>query len=107
MSLLTLTEKNFKEEVLDSPEAILVDFWADWCAPCRSMSYVLETLAKENPELRIGKVNVDEEETLADNYAIMSIPTLLLFHHGKIIREFTGMVDKEDLLDALRLLPQS
>ncbi len=104
MALIQLNEKNFKTEVLDSSLPVLVDFWAEWCGPCRMIAPVLEDLSLSlNGKLKIVKVNVDEAGELAASYNIMSIPTLLLFKNGQIVQQMVGAMSKDQLL--LKLKP--
>lgn len=99
MKELNLTKENFAQEVLNSDKPVLVDFWAPWCAPCRMMAPVLEEFAKEYGEkIKVAKVNVDEEEKLASQYGIMSIPALLVFKNGKVTASSAGFIPKENLL---------
>ena len=99
---LTLTQSNFKSEVLESKVPVLVDFWASWCGPCRMMSSVVSEIAEENQgTLKVGKVNVDEENQLASEYGISSIPCFILFKDGKAVKQAVGGMPKEDLLATL------
>lgn len=100
---LTLTGENFEQEVLRSQKPVLVDFWATWCGPCRMQAPVLEALAAElGEELTVGKVNVDDASDLASRYGVLSIPTLMLFQNGEVIRKTVGFTPREELLDWLR-----
>lgn len=96
---LTLTESNFESEVLKSDIPVLVDFWAPWCGPCRSMAPIIDDLAKEfEGKVKVGKVNVDENRNLAGSYGVMSIPTLIFFKDGKNIDQFVGYTAKSTLV---------
>lgn len=100
---LTLTGENFEQEVLRSQKPVLVDFWATWCGPCRMQAPVLEEIAAElGEELTVGKVNVDDAPDLASRYGVLSIPTLMLFQNGEVIRKTVGFTPREELLDWLR-----
>lgn len=101
MSLLHLGQSNFEQEVLNNEGKVLVDFWAPWCAPCRMLSPVIEELAEELTSIKVGKVNVDEEGELAQRYNIYSIPTIIIFENGKPIKQISGFVPKQRLLDLL------
>jgi thioredoxin 1 len=97
-NIVTLTQTNFSKEVLQSPQPILVDFWAEWCGPCKMLSPVLDELAEEyTGKVRIGKVNIDEFQELAAQYGIRSIPTLLLFKQGQVAEQLVGLRSKRDL----------
>ena len=99
---LTLTSENFKSEVLESDVPVLVDFWATWCGPCQMMGPVVAEIAEEKKgTLKVGKVNVDEQEALAAEYRVMSIPTFILFKDGKVAGQVIGGRSKDDLLKAL------
>ncbi len=93
----TITSENFRSEVLDFKGTVLLDFWAGWCGPCRAMAPVVEKLAEEHPEVRFGKVNVDEESELASQFSIFSIPTFLVVKNGKVQAQTAGARPKEAL----------
>ena len=90
MAEITITLANFEEEVLRSDKPVLIDFWASWCGPCRMLAPSVAKLAAEHPEIKVGKVNVDEEQELAMRFGIMSIPTLLLFKNGAPVSQTMG-----------------
>lgn len=103
MSMLTLEEKNFEEEVLKTDKKVLVDFYADWCGPCKMMLPVIDDIAKElDGKVKVGKVNVDNNQELAIQYDVMSIPTIMVFENGKSIKTFVGVTDKQEILEVLK-----
>lgn len=96
------TASTFKEEVLQSDVPVLVDFWAEWCMPCRMLGPVIDELAQEASGYRVGKVNVDQEPELARQYHVMSIPTVLIFKNGQVVKQSVGVQPKEALEDMIR-----
>lgn len=94
MSEITITKENFEAEVLRSDKPVLVDFWATWCGPCRMIAPVLSEIARERSDVKIGKINVDEQPDLANEFRIASIPTLLLFRGGQVVNQMVGVRPK-------------
>ena len=101
MSVITLTKSNFQEEVLNSSKPVLVDFWASWCGPCRMVSPIVDEIAEERQDIKVGKVNVEEQPELASQFGIMSIPTLMVFKNGKIANQAMGARPKAQILSML------
>ena len=102
MAEIKITNTNFKKEVSESEQTVLIDFWAPWCAPCRMMGPVIEQLALEyEGRVKVGKVNVDEEAALAQQFQIVSIPTFIFIKNGKVIQRLTGARPKEELQSLL------
>ena len=101
MAVVTITKENFEQEVLQSAKPVLLDFWASWCGPCRMLSPVVDEVAEERTDVKVGKVNVDEQPELAGEFGIMSIPTLLVFEQGKLVRQAVGARPKASVLDLL------
>ncbi len=95
------TDSNFETEVLQAGEPVLVDFWAPWCGPCRQIAPMIDELAGENPDVKIGKVNIDDNPMAATKYGVSSIPTLLVFKGGEVSESFVGVRPKAQLQDAL------
>lgn len=95
MSVIKLELHNFHEKVLHNPGVVLVDLYADWCMPCRMMAPILEEIAQERPDVTVGKVNVDENPELAQEYGVVSIPTMIIFKNGKVTAQLVGGQDKE------------
>lgn len=98
MAVLHVTKENFETEVLQSEKPVLVDFWASWCGPCKMVAPVLEEIAGEVTDVKIVKVNVDEQPELSQKFQVMSIPTLILFKEGKVVNTTVGAQPKEDLV---------
>ena len=90
-----ITKENFDSEVLKAEGTVLVDFWATWCGPCRMLSPIVDEVASEHPDVKVGKINVDEQPELAQQFGIMSIPTLLVFKNGEKVQESVGLIPKE------------
>lgn len=102
MSVLKITNQNFEEEVLKADKPVLVDFYATWCGPCQMMSPIIDEIAEENADtLKVGKVNVDENQDLAIKYNVMSIPTIIIVKNGKVEKTFVGVTDKNEILGAI------
>lgn len=101
MSVLHVNQDNFQSIVKESAKTVLVDFWASWCGPCRMIAPVLEEVAAERPDVKICKVNVDEEQELAISYHVSSIPTLLVFKNGQVVKQSVGAIPKAKILEML------
>jgi thioredoxin 1 len=97
-NIVNLTQENFAAEVLQASTPVLVDFWAEWCGPCKMIAPVLDELAEEHAgQVKIGKVNIDQQQGLAAEYGVRAIPTLLLFHQGQVADQMVGLRSKRDL----------
>ena len=101
MSALNINAKNFNEEVMNSDKPVLLDFWAAWCGPCRMVGPVVEEIAEERDDIKVGKVNVDEEQELAAQFGVMSIPTLVVIKDGKVVNQVVGARPKASILSML------
>ena len=102
MSVLKITSENFESEVINSKEPVMIDFFANWCGPCKMMSPVIDEIAEELQNIKVGKINVDENQDLATKYNAMSIPTIVIIKDGKEIKRFVGVQDKENLIKDLK-----
>ena len=101
MSAININKNNFENEVLNSDKTVLLDFWASWCAPCRMVVPIVEEIASERRDIKVGKINVDEEPELANKFSIMSIPTLVVMKNGKIVQQVSGARPKNAILEML------
>ena len=101
MSAININKNNFQNEVLNSDKKVLLDFWAPWCGPCRMVVPIVEEIADERPDIKVGKINVDEEVELASQFGIMSIPTLVVIEKGKIVNQAMGARPKKAILGML------
>ena len=101
MSAIQITNDNFLQEVMEAKETVLLDFWAPWCGPCRMLSPIIDEIAQERKDIKVGKVNIDEETDLASRFQVISIPTLIVMKEGKIVKQSLGARPKEDVLDLI------
>ena len=101
MSVIVINKDNFENEVLKSEKTVLLDFYANWCGPCRMLSPTVEKIASENPDIKVGKINVDEEEELAAAFGVMSIPALFVLKDGKVVNQSLGAIPEAQILDML------
>ena len=101
MSAVVITKENYENEVIKSDKPLLIDFWASWCGPCRMVSPIIDEIADERTDIKVGKVNVDEQQELAAQFNVMSIPTIVVVKDGKAVNQSVGARPKEDILAML------
>ena len=101
MAVITITKENFENEVLKSDKPVLLDFWATWCGPCRMVSPIVDEIANERDDIKVGKINVDEQGELSMQFRIVSIPTLIVMKNGEVANNAVGAMPKEEILNQL------
>ena len=101
MATLTITKENFRQEVLESAKPVLLDLWASWCGPCRRVAPIIEEIAAQRQDIRVGKINVDEQPELAAAFRVMSIPTLVVMKGGKVVNQALGALPKDQIISLL------
>ena len=100
--ITTITKDNFEKEIVKADKPALVDFWASWCGPCRMLSPIIDEIAEEHPEIKVCKINIDDEAELAIRHGVMSVPTLMIFKNGEIAQTAVGVRPKDEILDLLK-----
>lgn len=101
MSYINISSKNFNEEVINSDKPVMIDFWASWCGPCRMIAPIVEEIAEERQDIKVAKINVDEEPELASKFGVMSIPTIVVMQDGEVVNQAVGVRPKAQLLQLL------
>ncbi len=101
MALVNVTKDNFEEEILKAEQTVLVDFWAGWCGPCKMLGPIVDQVAQEHPEIKVCKIDIDEQTELAMQYKVMNIPTLLVFKNGEVANQSVGVISKSEILELL------
>ncbi len=101
MAVIEITQENYETEVLKSDKPVLLDFWAGWCGPCQMLSPVVDEVADERDDIKVGKVNVDEQPDLAMKFKVMSIPMLVVMKNGEVSNRSIGVISKQEILDLL------
>ena len=102
MEILKVTSSNFESEVLQSEKPVLIDFYADWCGPCKMLSPIVDKVAEENSDIKVVKINVDNSQDLAMRYQVMSIPTLVVIKNGKEVNRAVGLIDKDEIVGLIK-----
>lgn len=100
--MIKITNENFEDEILKSDKTVLIDFYADWCAPCKMLSPIIEQVAEENNDIKVAKINVDDLQDIAIKYEVMSIPTLVVIKNGQEVNRSIGFVSKSQILDLVK-----
>ena len=100
--ITTITKDNFENEIVKADKPVLVDFWASWCGPCRMLSPTIDEIAEEHPEIKVCKINIDDEAELAIRHGVMSVPTLMIFKNGEIAQTAVGVRPKDEILDLFK-----
>lgn len=102
MEILKVTSENFEKEVLQSDKPVLIDFYADWCGPCKMLSPIVDEVAEENTDIKVVKINVDNAQDLAMKYQVMSIPTLVVIREGREVNRSVGLIDKSEVISLIK-----
>ena len=100
--ITTITKDNFENEIVKADKPVLVDFWASWCGPCRMLGPTIDEIAEEHPEIKVCKINIDDEAELAIRHGVMSVPTLMIFKNGEIAQTAVGVRPKDEILDLFK-----
>ena len=101
MAVVNVTKDNFEKEILKAEQTVLVDFWAGWCGPCKMLGPIVDQVAQEHPEIKVCKIDIDEQTELAVQYKVMNIPTLLVFKNGEVANQSVGVISKSEILELL------
>ena len=101
MAVVNVTKDNFEKEILKAEQTVLVDFWAGWCGPCKMFGPIVDQVAQEHPEIKVCKIDIDEQTELAVQYKVMNIPTLLVFKNGEVSNQSVGVISKSEILELL------